>query len=156
MARAKVKGGATTSKRSSKKNNAARKARGFQSRPAVSGFRPAPVSKAEPHQMVDGGVPQPAHSDLISRLFAGGSSSTAVTDGLEREGGASTALYTTPGAAAMPCLLPGRVGVMWEATMVACLLAVGASIWFRHFRNRLQGRICGTVPSFGFSPPVYC
>ena len=101
--------------------------------------------------MVKDGVPQRPHSDLISRLCAGGSSSTAVTDGQAHEGGASTALYTTPGAAATPCLLSGSVGVMWEVTMLACLFAVGA---FRHFRNRLQERICGTVPSF--SSPVYC
>ena len=45
---------------------------------------------------------------------------------------------------------------MGQATMFVYLLAVAASIWFRHFLNRLQERICGTVPSFGFSSPVYC
>jgi hypothetical protein len=65
---------------------------------------------------------------LIALLLPGGSSSTAVTDGLDHEGGASRALYMTPGAAAIPCLLPSRVEVMWEGTMLACLLAVGDGI----------------------------
>ena len=46
------------------------------------------------------------HFYLSARLVAGGSSSTAVPDGQDNEGGASTTLYTTPGAAAIPCLPP--------------------------------------------------
>ena len=68
--------------------------------------------------------------DLIARPLAGGSSSTAVPDGLDLAGGASRALFTTPGAAAMPYLLPSRVEVMWEGNRLACLLAVGDLIRF--------------------------
>ena len=71
--------------------------------------------------------------DLFARLLAGGRSSTAVPDGQEQEGGGSTTLYTTPGAATMPSLLPSIVWAMWEGTILALLLAVGASVSFRYF-----------------------
>jgi hypothetical protein len=89
-------------RRSQKKSNAARKANGFRSRRAVAGWHPAHLLKANPLQMVESWT----HFYLSARLVAGGSSSTAVPDGQDNEGGASTTLYTTPGAAAIPCLPP--------------------------------------------------
>ena len=78
-------------------------------------------------------------SDLFARLLSGGSSSTAVTDGQNFEGGASTTITATPGAAAIPCLLPISVGARGEGTMLACLLAVWCVDLFSSFSTPIAG-----------------
>ena len=119
MSGTKVKGGATTIKKSHTQNIAARKAHRFSFRRAVAGWHRAHLSIAMPHVMGENQRNAWTHADLIARPLAGGSSSVAVTDGQDHEGGASTALCTTPVDAAIPCLLPSRVRACYNDGMPA-------------------------------------